>query len=130
MAGQTIILRGDSQRQLAKRLIDAAPVDAVVNVREMARTTIQSNKMWAMLSDISRAQPESLQGTTNVWKARFMHSCGHQVQFEHGIDGGAPFPVGFSSSRLSVSQMSNLIECIYEYGARHDIKWSDEVVAA
>lgn len=122
---QTVILRGDPQRHLAKRLIDGAPVDAVVKIKAPGRSMSQNDKMWAMISDVSRAKPEGRRHTPEVWKGLFMHSCGHQVQFMHGLDDGPPFPVGFSSSRLSKAEMSDLIESIYEYGARHGVVWSE-----
>lgn len=125
MSGQTIILHGDSQRRFAKGLIDAAPRDAVVNIREATRTLEQNDKMWAMLSDVSRAKPEGRRHTADVWKALFMHACGHAVQFEIGLD-GQPFPTGFRSSRLTKSQMSDLIEFMYAYGAEHGVAWSDD----
>lgn len=122
--GQTVILRGRAQRDLAKRLIDLAPDNAVFNVREATRSAEQNDKMWAMISDVSRARPEGRLHTADVWKALFMQSCGHEVQFEHGLD-GRPFPVGFRSSHLNKSQMSDLIECIYAYGAEHGVVWSE-----
>jgi hypothetical protein len=112
---------------LAKRLIDAAPQDAVVNVREASRNADQNAKMWAMLSDVSRAKPEGRHWTPEAWKAAFMHSLGHQVQFAEGLDGSGPFPIGFRSSRLSVKQMADLITVIYEYGDRHGVEWSEPV---
>lgn len=121
---QTVRLVGDAQRGLAHRLIDSAPPNAVVTIKEAGRSPDQNAKMWAMLSDISRAKPEGRRMTADKWKAVFMQACGHAVQFEMGLD-GSPFPVGYSSSRLSVSQMRDLIEFIYEYGARHDVKWSE-----
>lgn len=126
---QTVILRGGSQRDFAKHMIDRAPVDAVVTIREAKRTIEQNDKMWAMLSDVSRAKPEGRRATPEVWKALFMHLCGHAVQFEMGLD-GRPFPMGFSSSKLTKAQMSDLIECIYEYGARHGVRWSEPVQEA
>lgn len=129
MPGQTVILRGPEQRHLAKSLVDRAPVDAVVNIKEAGRTLDQNAKMWAMLSDVSRAKPQGRCHTPEVWKTLFMHACGHEVQFETGLD-GKPFPTGFRSSRLTKSQMIDLIEFIYQYGAHHKILWSDEVRAA
>lgn len=72
MAGQTIILVGAAQRNLAKSLIDQAPRGAVVNVREATRNRDQNAKMWAMLSDVSRAKPEG-----RMWPLRHgnLHSC-------------------------------------------------------
>lgn len=129
MSGQTIILRGPSQRQLAKQLIDKAPIDAVVNVRAAKRTLDQNAKMWAMMSDLSRAKPEGRTHTPEVWKALMMKACGHAVQFEIGLD-NEPFPVGFRSSNLTKAQMIDLIEFAYQYGAENGVVWSDETVAA
>jgi NinB protein len=125
MAGQTVILHGKSQREFAHKLIDAAPVGAVLNVREAKRTNDQNAKIWAILSDISRAKPEGRMWTPETWKCAFMHVLGHQVQFCEGLDGSGPFPLGFRSSKLSVKQMTDLIETAYEYGARHGIVWSE-----
>ena len=122
---QTVIIRGDVQRALAKAIIDRAPINAVVTVKEGTRTLDQNAKMHAMLSDISRAKPQGRKHTPEVWKALMMKACGHQVQFVLGID-GEPFPVGFRSSRLTKSQMSDLIEFIYQFGAEHGVLWSDE----
>lgn len=122
--GQTIILRGNSQRDFAKQMIDRAPVDAVVNIQAARRTGDQNARMWAMLSDVSRAKPEGRIHTPEVWKALFMHACGHAVRFETGLN-GEPFPTGFRSSQLTKAQMSDLQECIAEYGARFGVRWSE-----
>lgn len=124
---QTVILRGDKQRQLAKQLIDKAPTDAVVRISEPTRNLDQNARMWAMLSDVARAKPEGRHWTPETWKCAFMHSLGHQVKFCEGLDGSGPFPLGFQSSRLSVKQMADLITVIEEYGSRHGVVWTDPV---
>jgi hypothetical protein len=123
---QIIILRGDYQRLMAHHLIDKAPVNAVVKITPETRTNDQNAKMWAMLSDISRAKPEGRRHTPEVWKCLMMHACGHETAFETGLD-DRPFPVGFHSSKLTKAQMSDLIEFIAAYGARHNVKWSEGV---
>ena len=127
---QTIILRGASQRDFAKRLIERAPDNAVVTIKEATRSTDQNAKLWAMLSDISRAKPEGRQWVPETWKAAFMHALGHQVKFCEGLDGSGPFPLGFRSSRLTVRQMADLITVIQEYGARHGVVFHDDKEAA
>lgn len=122
---QTVILRGQSQRDFAKAMIDRAPVDAVVRVSEATRNLDQNARMWAMLSDVSRAKPEGRHWTPETWKCAFMHSLGHQVKFCEGLDGSGPFPLGFHSSRLTVRQMADLITVIQEYGDRHGVRWTD-----
>lgn len=125
MKGQTVILRGEAQRQLAHQLIDGAGPDFVVNIKEPTRNTDQNARLWAMLSDICRASPEGRKWTTEAWKCAFMHSLGHQVQFCEGLDDSGPFPIGFRSSKLTVKQMADLITVAQEYGDRHGVMWSE-----
>jgi hypothetical protein len=122
---QTVWLRGEHQRRLAHQLIDKAPINAVVKISPEQRSLDQNNKMWAMISDVSRQKPEGRLHVPEVWKAIFMAACGHEVQFENGLD-NKPFPIGFRSSNLSKTQMADLIEYMYFYGSKHDIKWSEE----
>lgn len=129
MIGHTVILLGAYSRAEARRLIDAAPNGAVVNVRPERRSTDQNAKLWAMLSDVSRAMPEGRKHPPETWKALFMHACSYPVQFEVGLS-GEPFPIGFRSSRLSKTQMSELIEFILAWGSERGVRWSDEVMAA
>lgn len=121
---QVVHLRTDRQRELAKSLIDKAPDNAVVKISPEKRSDDQNAKMWAMLSDVSRSKPEGRRHIPEVWKCLFMQACGHEVTFEHGLD-GRPFPLGFHSSKLTKAQMSDLIEFIYSYGAKHGVRWSD-----
>lgn len=120
-----IKLHGPSQRAYAKQSIEQAPAGAIVSVIEATRTNEQNAKMWAMLEDVKRAEPEGRQWTKDAWKAAFMHSLGHEVEFGQALDGKGFFPVGFKSSHLGVQQMSNLIEVIYEYGSRHGVDWRE-----
>ena len=122
--GQTIILSG--RREIAHRIVDVAPIGSVMTVAAPRRTLDQSAKMWAMLSYISRAKPDGRSITPDVWKSLFLHSLDHATRFEMALDGKGMVPVGFRTSRLSKDQMSELIEVIAEYGARHGVAWSDE----
>ena len=125
MTGQTMILT-QSNLWRAHQLLDKAPEGCVMEVKPPRRTDDQNAKMWAMLSDVSRAKPEGRSLTPDVWKALFMHSLDHQTRFEQALDGNGVVPVGFRSSRLNKAQMSDLIEVIYEYGSRHGVQWSVE----
>lgn len=129
MSGQTVILLGTYSRGEAHRLIDTAPDGAVVNVKPERRSTDQNSKLWAMLSDVSRAMPDGRKHPPETWKALFMHACSYPVQFETGLS-GEPFPIGFRSSRLSKAQMSELIEFILAWGSERGVRWSDETRAA
>lgn len=123
---QTLILHGLSSRQKAESLVNAAPSGSVLTIRLPARSSLQNAKMWAMLSDISRAKPEGRNLPPEVWKAVFMAACGHKVRFEPALDGDGVVPIGFRSSRLTKAEMSDMLECITEYGTRHQVEWSNE----
>lgn len=125
MNGQTIILRGQSQRDFAKILIDRAPVDAVVNVRAATRTTEQNAKMWAMLSDVSRAKPMRRVLKPEGWKAMFLDTIGKRPAWEPNLDGSGVVCIGYKSSHLTKEEMSDLIEAIYAFGSEHGVAWSE-----
>jgi hypothetical protein len=118
----TVILDSRYRREQAHRLIDAAPVGAVMTVAPPKRTNDQNNLMWTLLSFVASAKPEGRMWTPETWKCGFMHLRGHQVRFAEGLDGSGPFPLGFRSSRLTKAQMSDLIEAIHEYAARHGVQ--------
>jgi hypothetical protein len=124
-----IILHGQTQRRFAHEAIDGAAPGSVVTISPPGRTLDQNAKLWAMLSDISRAKPMGREHTPDVWKSLVLHACGHEMQFVAGLD-GLPFPLGFRSSRLSKEQMSNVIEWLYWFGAQHGVVWSDDVSQA
>jgi hypothetical protein len=121
----TVRLTGAAQREYAKRLVDAAPDYAMVTVKAGDRSLDQNAKMWAMLTEVSRAKPEGRNWTPETWKCAFMHSLGHQIQFADGLDNSGPFPLGFKTSKLTKPQMADLITVIQEYGDRHGVDWSD-----
>ena len=126
--GHTLIL--GRNREAAHRVIDVAPPGSVVNIKPPRRTVDQNARMWAMLSDISRAKPEGRSLTPDVWKSLFLHALDHAQRFEMALDGKGMVPVGFRSSRLSKEQMSDLIEFISDFGARHGVWEAEEGQAA
>lgn len=122
---QTFLLINDRVKANAMRAVASAPAGYVVKVSEPTRSTDQNAKMWAMLNDVARAKPDGRQWPPETWKAAFMHFLGHQIVFAEGLDGTGPFPMGFRSSKLTVRQMVDLIDCIYAYGTKHGVEWRE-----
>ena len=118
-------LIGPSQRDYAHAAIDAAPENAVLSILAPTRTNDQNAKLWAMLEDVRRSEPEGRRWTKEMWKSAFMDSLGWQCQFAMSLEGDRPIPVGYRTSNLTVSQMSDLIELIYEYGSRFNVEWRE-----
>ena len=123
-----VLCINDYTRKTAREWIDKAPDGSLITFERPRRTLDQNAKLWALLTDISRAQPRGIQKTPEAWKALMMHACGHEVQFEMGLN-GEPFPVGFRSSKMNKEQMSELIEFIISWGTQEGVRFSDEVSA-
>ena len=122
---QTLVLNSNFRREQAHRLVNAAPVNAVVTISPPKRSTDQNKLMWALLSDVSRAMPQGRKHVPEVWKDLFCHACGHAVQFETGLN-GQPFTVGFRTSKMSKDEMGDLIEFIMSWGAENGVTFGDE----
>lgn len=125
MKAQSIRLVGDRQRAFAKQQIDAAPQGYVVKIAAETRRDAQNRKLWPMLQDLQRQVPGLETFTTDEIKLRFLNQLGVEMRFLPTLEGEGMFPVGLRSSTLTVQQFAGLIELIYAYGARHDVRWSD-----
>lgn len=120
----TVILDSRYRREQAHRIIDAAPIGAVMTVALPKRSTDQNARFWAMLSDISRAMPGGRRHTPEVWKCLFMHAMGHSSRFEMGLN-NEPFPMGFSSSQLNKNQMMDLMTFMEAWGAENGVQFRE-----
>lgn len=126
-----IILRGPSQREYAKSQIDAAPADAVVSFAEPRRNHIQNERMWAMLSDIADQKTHcGLKLSKEDWKLLFLDALGREKRVVPNLDNNGLVSLSGSSSKLSVREMSELIEILFEWGARNDVRWKDPTLLA
>ena len=121
----TIKLVGPEQRQRAQKLILRAPADYVVTISEPTRTLDQNALMWAALNDIANAKPDGREMTPEQWKCAFMDAAGFKPEFVPALEGNGFICLGYKSSRLTKAQFSDLVETIFEFGARKGVRWSD-----
>lgn len=127
MKAQTIRLTGPAQRAFAKQRVDGAPEGYVVKIAAETRRDAQNRKLWPMLSDLQKQVPEMAAYSTEDIKLRFLNALGVEMRFLPALESQGAFPVGLKSSTLTVQQFAGLIDLIYEFGARHDVKWSEPV---
>lgn len=123
--GQTIRLVSHETRKRAHMLIERAPDGAVVNIQEAGRTLDQNAKLWACISDVSRAKPDGRSYPVEVWKALFMAEAGFKPIFEPSLDGQGVIPIGYKSSRLNKREFADLLTCVLAYGDQHGVQWSE-----
>jgi len=122
---RVIFLAGQRQRDFAKRCIDMAEEGDAVTIAKPTRTMEQNSRLWPMLQDLQEQVPELSSYSTDDIKLRFLNALGVEMRFLPCLEGEGAFPVGLRSSTLTKDQFSGLIELLFEYGARKNVKWSD-----
>ena len=121
-----LVMTGLDIRAQAKRWIDKAPAGTRVEFKGPQRTPEQSDRMWAMLTDI--VKQHTFNGrtyTTNEAKVVFMHACGKEMEVLPTLDGRSFITYGQSSSDLSVQEMTQLIEFMFAWGAENGTVWNE-----
>ena len=122
---QIFILVNPGVRQNAVLAVSFAPDGYEVIIQEKTRTTAQNKRLWAMLGDIAK-QVE--------WHGRKMDS----MQWKHffsavlmgqetvpNLEGNGFVVLGKATSKMSVSQMTDMQELMSAFGAERDVRWSD-----
>lgn len=131
MSRALLILANSSVRERAHRWVDALPAGTRVEFKQPKRTTEQNAKMWAMLTDIATQKEHCGQRhSAETWKVIFLHALGRETQFIPALNGAGFLPIGQSSSDLSKSEMSDLIELMHAWGAEHGVAFHDDVERA
>jgi hypothetical protein len=121
----TVRLIGETQKAYAHRLIDEAPADFVMKLAKETRRDIQNRKLWPMLADLQRQVPAMATYSADDIKLRFLNALGTEMRFLPTLEGEGMFPIGMRSSTLTVAQFSGLVELIFEFGAKHNVRWSE-----
>jgi hypothetical protein len=113
-------------RSSIKTMIDCVPNGYVCHLGPNTRTIEQNAKLWAMLNDVARDVTwygEKL-GPYD-WKHIFTAGL-KKSKCVPGIDGGVVV-LGYSTSRMSKLEFSELIELILAFGAQHNVAFKETV---
>lgn len=123
MTRPTILLTTTANRDLAARWCRTADAGTTVEFRAPRRTDQQNRLLWAALTTLARLRPfhNGVKMNPDTYKAMFMHALGHEMRFIPTMDGDGVFPLGLRSSRLTIPEMSDLIELLHVFAAREGI---------
>lgn len=129
MSRATITINGAADKARATNWIAKAPFGTRVEFKAAKRSLPQNDKLWAMLTDVAvQKEHAGRKYNSDQWKVLFMHGCGREVQFIPSLDNSTFIPWGSSSSDLSKSEMSELIEFISSWGAQNGVIFNDPTV--
>ncbi|MBN9601836.1 MAG: recombination protein NinB [Afipia felis] len=131
MSRATLVLGSTDARRRALDWCQRAPAGTRLEFKGPRRSLPQNAKFWAMLTDISsQVKWHGLRLSTEDWRLLFLDALKRELRVVPNIDGTGFVNLGRSSSDLSKSEMSDLIELIHQFGANHDVTFHDEQARA
>src|SRR3990167_2340948 len=131
MSRYTFTLNSTAARARAMQVINAAPYGTRVEVKAVKRSIPQNDRMWAMLTEVAQQLPwHGVKLRPDDWKLIFLDALKRERRMVPNIDGTGFVDLGRSSSDLTKSEMTDLIELIFAFGAQHGIHFQDDQVAA
>jgi hypothetical protein len=126
MSRAIVTINREFDRMRAANWINTAPLGTRVEFKASKRSIPQNDRMWAMLTDVATQLAHHGQRlTANQWKLLFLDALGRESVTVPALDGKGIVSLGMSSSDLSKEEMSDLLECIAEFGTRHGVKFND-----
>ncbi len=126
MSRAVLVLASDAIRQKARGWILSAPRLTRVEFRAPRRTLPQNARMWAMLTDMASQLPwHGLKLSAEDWKLIFLDALKREVRLAPNIEGTGLVNLGRSTSELTVQEMSDLMELIAAFGARHGVVFQE-----
>jgi hypothetical protein len=131
MSRYLITVHNDTDRQRAAKWAMAAKEGMRITYKEAKRTDDQNSKFWAMLSEVAAQVPwHGIKLSTDDWRFIFLDALKRELRTVPNIDGNGFVNLGRSSSDLSKSEMSDLIELIHLFGANHGVVFKDSETEA
>lgn len=128
MDKQVFVLAHPQARRNAAYACANAPDGYRVEIKPRTRSLAQNDMMWSILTDISRqvefvvngalvkVQPEEVKDILTAGLRR-------ETRMAMGIDGGMVL-LGQSTSKMTVREMTSLIELAYAFGNERGVEWS------
>ena len=115
------ILTHDIARARAIEAVKSAPAGFSVQIKEPKRSTAQNDALWAHLTDVSeQLQWHGQALPAEDWKLIFMQVLHSEMRIVPNLAGDG-FVNLTRSSKLSVAEMSDLLELIIAYGVQHGV---------
>lgn len=126
-----MVIAGPATRARLCQWIAKAPSGTRVELKAPRRSIPQNDRMWASLTDVARQVPwHGVRLTADDWKLIFLDALKREIRMAPNLDGTGFVNLGRSSSDLSKAEMSELLELIYAFGARHGVTFHDQEEAA
>lgn len=112
----------------AAEMVAGNAVEVIVKTVKSKRTLEQNARMWAMLTDIANQKEWIVDGQLtkldpDEWKDILTAAMTQELRVAQGINGGMVL-LGRRTSKMTISQMQDLIEVMQAFAVEHGIRWT------
>jgi hypothetical protein len=125
MSKQIFFLVNSLVRQNAVLAVSFAPEGYEVIVQEKTRTSAQNKRLWAMLSDISNQVEWHGRKLDSIQWKNFFSAVLLGQESVPNLDSTGFVVLGKATSKMSVSEMTEMQELMSAFGAERNVRWSD-----
>lgn len=126
MSRAVLILRSAFDRRRAKDWIDRADSLSRIEFKGPARSNDQNAKMWAMLTEIAlQVEWHGAKLKPDDWKVMFTASL-RKARVVPNLEGDGFVVLGMSTSDMSKSEFSDLLESMHAFGAENGVVFHDD----
>lgn len=113
----------------AEALAVGYPVECIVRPVKSRRSLLSNAKMWSMLADVSRQVEWPVDGRMQKldpedWKSLITAAAKQETRVAAGLNGGAVM-LGVSTRKMTIAEMSDVIEQLYAFGQDRGVVWSE-----
>lgn len=127
MGRHLITINSNADRQRVFKYVSAAPTGTRVEFKASKRSLPQNDRMWAMLTEVAEQVPwHGTRLRPDDWKLIFLDALKRELRMVPNLDGTGFVNLGRSSSDLTKSEMSDLIELIAMFGAQNGVTFHDD----
>ena len=118
-----------ANRDVAHKGVDAAIAKGrggkpwVLELREWSRSDEQNRALHGLIGQIMKQRPtlNGIRMDMARWKATFLQALGHELVMLPTLAGDGMFPLGLSTSKLTVGEFSELMELILAWTAQEGL---------
>ena len=126
MSRALVVCYSQADRRKAADWCMKAPTGTRIEFKASKRTIPQNDRMWSMLTEVaSQKEHAGRKYSADQSKVLFLHAIGREVQFIPSLDNSTFIPWGQSSSDLSVSEMTALMDFIEAWGTQNGVVFSE-----
>lgn len=126
MGRHAMHIRTEELREQAMSYLRRAALGFHIEFKSNSRTLEQNDRMWAMLTEVSLNVPHhGIYYTPENWKVLFMHGLGNEMNMAPSLDGKGIVPLHGSTRKMSIPEMSDLMDYMTAYCAEQGYTLTD-----